>query len=324
MRIAFLGAGRWGMALALLLERRGHVIRLWEKDPERRNRLAANRIVPDLPETARIPDSLLPSGDLADVVKDAEVIVLALPTQALRENLRRLRDALTGQPIILSVMKGIEIGTRKRISEIIREFLPRLPIAVLTGPGIPYDTVAGDPTSLVVAASAETTAQIIRDNFSVANLRVYSSNDLVGVELGGALKNVMAVAAGMIDALGLGLNAKSALITRGLYEIIRLGVSAGANPMTFTGLAGVGDLIVTAFSPRSRNYRLGQAIGLGQSVPTCLRRSPVWPKGTTPVRRLTNWPIATASNCRSRANCTESSISLSFPRTALNDCSAGA
>ena len=266
MNISFLGAGRWGMTLALLLDRKGHKVKMWEKNEARLQRLVATRVVPDLPETSRVPDSLTISGQLPEVVAGAEIEILALPTQALRENLDLLRGALSGGPIVLSVMKGIEIGTRKRVTEIIREYLPRVRIAALTGPGIPYDVAAGDPTSLVVAAPVETDAQVIRDAFAAENLRIYSSNDLVGAELGGALKNVMAIAAGISDGIGLGINAKSALITRGLYEMTRLGICLGANPMTFAGLSGIGDLIVTAFSPKSRNHQFGMAIAQGKTI----------------------------------------------------------
>jgi glycerol-3-phosphate dehydrogenase (NAD(P)+) len=266
MRIGFLGAGRWGMALGMLLDRKGRKVTMWEKNPERLARLRTDRTVPDLPPTALIPDSVILTDSIADAVRDADAVVLALPTQALRENLGLLRGKLTSNPIVVSVMKGIEISTRKRVSEIIKEFLPRTRIAVLTGPGIPYDVAKGDPTSLVVASAVEDVSQTIRDSFSAENLRIYSSSDLVGAELGGALKNVTIIAAGIADGIGLGLNAKSALLTRGLYEITRLGVCLGANPMTFAGLSGVGDLIVTAFSPRSRNHQFGLAIAQGRTA----------------------------------------------------------
>lgn len=270
MNIAFLGAGRWGCALALLLDRRGHQVRMWEFNPERLAALKATRQVPDLPDNARLPDSILLTDRIAEATDSAGCVVLALPTQTLRQNLARLPEVMTGSPILLSVMKGIEIGTRLRVSEIIRKVLPRARIAVLTGPGIPWDVAAGDPTSLLVAAPNESDAQLVRDNFSGENLRLYSTIDLVGAELGGALKNVMAIAAGIVDGMRLGINAKSAMLTRGLYEITRLGIAQGANPMTFAGLSGIGDLIVTGFSPRSRNYRFGVAIAEGKSVETAI------------------------------------------------------
>jgi glycerol-3-phosphate dehydrogenase (NAD(P)+) len=239
---------------------------MWEFSAERLAALQSTRVAPDLPDSARLPDTVVLTDRLPDALAAAGAVVLALPTQTLRANLDCLADVLTGNPIIVSVMKGIEIGTRLRVSEIILRALPKARIAVLTGPGIPYDVAAGDPTSLVVAAPSESDAQLIRDNFSGDNLRLYSTTDLVGAELGGALKNVMAIAAGIVDGIGLGINAKAAMLTRGLYEITRLGIAQGANPMTFAGLSGIGDLIVTGFSPRSRNYRFGVAIAEGKSV----------------------------------------------------------
>ena len=266
MEVGFVGAGRWGMTLAILLADKGIRVRMWEKSDTRRESLLRTRTVPDLPESVRIPESVAISPNLAEVLSGAEIVVLAVPAQALRECLSNLKSLLTRKPIVVSVMKGIELGTRKRVSQIIEEALPRTRIAVLTGPGIPYEVARGDPTSLVAAARTEEIAVVIRDSFSTANLRIYSSGDVVGAELGGALKNVIAIAAGIADGIGLGINAKSALLTRGLYEIMRLGTCLGANPMTLAGLSGMGDLIVTAFSPRSRNHQFGLAIARGESV----------------------------------------------------------
>jgi glycerol-3-phosphate dehydrogenase (NAD(P)+) len=152
VNIAFLGAGRWGCTLAMILDRRGHEVRMWEFNPQRLATLKTTRLVPDLPETARLPDSVVLTDQLTEAMDSAGCVVLALPTQTLRQNLARLPGVMAGSPILLSVMKGIEIGTRLRVSEIIRKALPRTRIAVLTGPGIPWDVAAGDPTSLLVAA----------------------------------------------------------------------------------------------------------------------------------------------------------------------------
>lgn len=272
MRIAFLGAGRWGMTLAIQLARKGFEIRLWEKDATRRKLLISERIVPELPETVRIPDSVVLSGDWDEVLSGSKVLVLALPSQVLRLVLRDLNPMIPGDLIIVSVMKGLEVSTGKRISEIVREFLPKVPFACLTGPGIPFDVAAGDPTTLLAASTVEADARWVRDLFAGGNLRIYSTGDLTGAEFGGALKNVVAIAAGVSDGLGLGMNAKAALLTRGLREMIRIGVTQGANPLTFAGLSGIGDLMVTAFSSKSRNYRFGLAIAKGVTVSDALCR----------------------------------------------------
>ncbi|MEO0107582.1 MAG: NAD(P)H-dependent glycerol-3-phosphate dehydrogenase [candidate division WOR-3 bacterium] len=266
MKIAFVGAGRWASALAILLVRKGHDVRLWEADAERLSRLLESRRLPDLPSDCLIPETVLVTGELDRAIQDARIIVLALPTQALRSNLPQVARLSKKEMLILSVMKGLEIGTKKRVSQIVAEFLPRNRVAILTGPGIPHDVARGDPTSLVIAAEQEAVATLVRDEFSVDNLRLYSSTDVVGAEMGGACKNVIAIAAGIADGIGLGINAKAALLTRGLYEIMRLATCVGANPMTLAGLSGMGDLVVTAFSPHSRNYQLGIAVAQGQEV----------------------------------------------------------
>ncbi len=266
MKIAFIGAGRWAVALALKLREKGVVPALYDINLDAIARLQETRRHPDLPENAILPADIIISGEVNPVIKDAEIIVFATPSRVLGDSARQIAPYLSDTVrTVVSVSKGIDPNTNKRLSVVLKSIFPALPIVVLAGPAIPYDVVLGDPTSLVAVAEEETPAQFIRDTFTTGNLRVYYHTDLVGVEVAAAFKNVIAIAAGIADGLGLGINAKSALLTRGLAEVTRLGLALNANPLTFSGLAGMGDLIVTAFSPHSRNHQLGIAIGRGKS-----------------------------------------------------------
>lgn len=266
-RVAFIGAGRWALALALNLTKRGIGTALWEPDAGRLENLLTIRRHPDLPVQATIPPGVELSTDLPAVCADARLVVFAVPSQALADAARHC--AAQVQPCtqaLVTVTKGIDPSSLERLSKVIAGTIPGRPVVVLAGPGIPYDFALGDPTSLVAASEDDAAAQTVRDLLTGGNLRIYSASDVVGVELGAALKNVVALAAGIADGLGLGLNAKAALLTRGLTEMSRLGLALNANPLTFSGLSGMGDLIVTAFSEHSRNHVLGRLIGAGQSL----------------------------------------------------------
>jgi len=270
MRITFVGADRWALALGTKLAANGHDISLWEFNPANLERLTTTRRHPDLPDDVAVPATVSVTNDLGGAVAAAQFIVFAVPSEALAGAVRQVK-ALNPKPkTLVTVTKGIEPKTLKRLSVTITEALPALPVVVLAGPGIPYDVALGDPTSLVAASVNETAAALVRDTFSGGNLRVYSHGDVVGVELGAALKNVIAIAAGVADGIGLRINAKAALLTRGLAEITRLGLAFNANPLTFAGLSGMGDLIVTAFSEHSRNHVLGAAIGRGEPTAAVL------------------------------------------------------
>ena len=264
-RVAFVGAGRWALALAVKLSERGHATALWEANAANLDRLLATRRHPDLPGAVKVPDSANVSGDLKQILTDAEFIVFAVPSDALVEAARLVLPLVGRAKAMVTVTKGIDPTSLKRMSVVIREILGKQSVVVLAGPGIPYDMALGDPTSLLAASDDEPAAVLVRDVFTGGNLRVYSHSDVVGVELGAALKNVMAIAAGICDGIGLGINAKAALLSRGLAEMIRLGVAFNANPLTFAGLSGMGDLIVTAFSSHSRNHVVGERIGKGQT-----------------------------------------------------------
>lgn len=273
MKAGFIGAGRWALALALKLHETGLTVALYEPDQQALDRLLTTRRHPDLPESVPVPEALTISSDPQVVLHRTDIIIFATPSRALAAAAELVKTVAPATwQVIVSVTKGIDPKTKKRLSLVLRETLPGTPVVVLAGPGIPFEVAAGDPTSLVAASEDESAARLVRDTFTVRNLRVYSHTDVVGVEIAAAFKNVIAIAAGIADGMGLGINAKSALLTRGLAEITRLGLALNANPLTFAGLAGMGDLIVTAFSERSRNHRLGMAIGRGMPPGTALNQ----------------------------------------------------
>jgi len=284
MKVAFIGAGRWALALGIGLVEKGLEVSLWEFSRTSLDRLHSTRRHPDLPDSVTIPETMSVTDDLSSVIAAAEFIVFAVPSDALADAVRKARDLNSKPRVLVTVTKGIEPRTLKRLSVTISEALPSLPVVVLAGPGIPRDVTLGDPTSLVAASASDTAAAAVRDTFTGGNLRVYSHSDVVGVELGAALKNVIAIAAGIGDGIGLGINAKAALLTRGLAEITRLGLAFNANPLTFAGLSGMGDLIVTAFSDHSRNHALGVAIGRGEPTATALAKLSGVAEGATTAR----------------------------------------
>lgn len=275
MKIAFIGAGRWAIVLSLILHRKGNEIKMWEFSQERLQKILQTRKMPDLPDSVLIPENIEISDDLNKTLQLAEIVFFAIPSQTLRSVLTKItpfrfnaqpNKLHNNSPILVSAIKGLENNTNKRMSEVIKEFFPNLRTVVLAGPGIPYEIAEGKPASLVTASHDTLAANNIQKLLSFENLRVYTHLDIVGIELGGALKNVLAIAAGICDGLKLGDNAKAALITRGLAEVTRLGIAMNANPMTFAGLSGIGDVIVTSYSPYSRNRLLGEQIAKGNNL----------------------------------------------------------
>ena len=284
MKISFVGAGRWALALGIRLAANGHELSLWEFSYASIDRLASTRRHPDLPESVTVPETVAVTNDIGKAVAGAEMIVFAVPSDTLAGAVQQVKILKPKPRALVTVTKGIDPKTLKRLSITISEAMPGLPVVVLAGPGIPYDVALGDPTSLVAASASDDAAAAVRDTFTGGNLRVYSHGDVVGVELGAALKNVIAIAAGAADGIGLGINAKAALLTRGLAEMTRLGLAFNANPLTFAGLSGMGDLIVTAFSDHSRNHTLGVAIGRGQTTDAALSSLGGVAEGATTVR----------------------------------------
>jgi glycerol-3-phosphate dehydrogenase (NAD(P)+) len=264
-QVGVVGAGAWGTTLAIKLAAAERPVTLWAHTAEAGEELAALRENRRYLPGAVFPPNLRVATDDAYLAEPHRAFVLAVPSAHLRETLRRLRPALFAEASLLSVVKGIEQGTHLRMSEVIEEELPGRRVAALSGPNLAREIAAGLPAVSVVASrnaelAAEFGALLGSDRF-----RVYTNPDLIGVELCGALKNVVALASGFVDGLGFGDSAKAGIITRGLAEMTRLGVAAGAQPMTFAGLAGVGDLIATCMSPLSRNRRAGELMASGIS-----------------------------------------------------------
>ena len=284
-RIAVVGAGAWGTTLADLLARKGAGVTLWAREPEvvaSVNREHVNHLF--LPGAALAPD-VRAIGDVTEAVRDAEVVVSAAPSHAVSAVMSRTAVALHGRPLVVSVSKGLEPERLTTMSCVLAEILPRgIEVAVLSGPSFAEEVYARQPTAVVAAAREHAVAQRVQQIFATGFFRVYSHTDVVGVELAGALKNVIALAAGMLEGLGLGHNTRAALITRGLAEITRLGVALGAEPATFAGLAGMGDLILTATGPLSRNHTLGVELGRGKRLADALAGRPTVAEGVNTAR----------------------------------------
>jgi glycerol-3-phosphate dehydrogenase (NAD(P)+) len=264
--IAVLGAGSWGTTLAALLAGRGAPVRLWAYEPEvveSINRTHENGLF--LPGVA-LPASLTALADPVAAVRGARVVISASPSHAVRAVARRVADAIEPGALVVSATKGIETDTLALMSQVYRDTVPQARFVALSGPSFAQEVAQGQPTALVAAAREPASALEAQRLLATPAFRVYSGADVVGVELGGALKNVIAIAAGILEGLGLGHNPRAALITRGLAEITRLGVAMDADPLTFAGLAGMGDLLLTATGGLSRNRALGVAIGRGETL----------------------------------------------------------
>ncbi len=268
-KITVLGSGGWGMALALTAYKNGCQVTLWSPFKEEVETLREKRTNEKLLKDIYLPEDVNITDDLSVVEGDA-ITIIAVPSIAVREVARKL-SAFNDFGIVVNVSKGIEAGSLERLSQVIADEIGDRPIVVLSGPSHAEEVARNIPTSLVAAGNSLPAAQAVQSIMSNDDLRIYTSTDLVGVELGGALKNVIAVAAGLCDGLGLGDNSKAALITRGLAEMARLGVLMGAKEYTFAGLTGIGDLVVTCTSRHSRNNRFGYKVGTGSSVADALK-----------------------------------------------------
>ena len=266
-QIGIIGAGAWGTTLSILLADAERPVSLWTHSAEGAERLAHERTNERYLPGITFPPNLRVVTDDAALGEPHRLFVLAIPSTHLRTTLRAVGSRLHPEVPLLSVVKGIEEGTHLRMTEVIAEELPGRPVAALSGPNLAREIAAGKPAASVVASLDAGLAADVAAVLSSDRFRVYTNPDLVGVELAGALKNIVALAAGMVDGLGFGDSAKAGIITRGLAEMTRLGVAAGAHPLTFSGLAGVGDLIATCMSPLSRNRRAGELIASGVPWP---------------------------------------------------------
>jgi glycerol-3-phosphate dehydrogenase (NAD(P)+) len=271
--VAVLGAGCWGTALSLQLARTGARIRLWDYDPQHVATLAQTRAnekhVPGIP----LPDSISPTADLAEAVSEADYILVAVASQGFRPTLEALDKALQTPSIrLIWATKGLEPQSGKFLHEVVEETLSRTAsTAILSGPSFALEVARELPTAVTAASSDAAFAAEVAELFHSHYFRVYTSDDVLGVELGGSVKNVLAIAAGVADGLGFGANSRAALITRGLAEIMRLGLALGGRRETFMGLAGVGDLVLTCTDNQSRNRRLGLALGAGKALDDAMR-----------------------------------------------------
>jgi glycerol-3-phosphate dehydrogenase (NAD(P)+) len=284
MRVAVLGGGAWGTALADLLARKGDDVVLWAREPEVVAAINRDHLNPVFFPGAPLVPALVAEGDVRRAVSSADLVVSAAPSFAVRAVITQAAPAFTGRPLVVSVSKGLDEDL-KTMSVVLGEVLgPDVPVCVLSGPSFAREVYERQPTAVVAAARDEAVARRAQVALSCGHFRVYSHTDVVGVELGGALKNVIAVAAGMLEGLGLGHNPRAALITRGLAEITRLGVRLGADPLTFAGLAGMGDLILTATGGLSRNRALGVELGRGKSPEQALAGKTSVAEGVTTAR----------------------------------------
>lgn len=286
MIITILGDGGWGTTLAIHLDAKGYKTRLWGAFPDYIEELRGTRRNRKFLPGVIISPNIDIISDMSNAVDGAELVIVAVPSQHMREVISRFKEGgrLANGAIVLSATKGIENTTHKRMSEVIYELLGDVDLAVLSGPSIAYEVARKIPTTIVVSSVKNHISKKLQDVIITDRLRVYTSNDVVGVELGGALKNVIAIAAGIGDGLGLGTNAKSAILTRGLTEISRLGAAMGADRHTFSGLTGMGDLITSCINPHGRNRWFGEELGKGRKTKEILKKTEMVVEGVATTK----------------------------------------
>lgn len=271
MNITVAGGGSWGTAMARLISNKGHKVSFYIRNIKVCKDIEKNKENSKYLPGAKFEKTISIYNNLKDSVKGAEIIVLAVPTSAIRSLLSPLKNFIDKDVIIVNLSKGIEVDTLDRISQVCKEILPENPFVALSGPSHAEEVGFDIPTTVVAASLDSHYANIIQEEFSTDTFRIYTNTDLIGVEIGGALKNIIALAAGISDGLGFGDNTKAALMTRGMYEMSKMGLALGANPHTFNGLTGMGDLIVTCTSMHSRNRRAGILIGQGKSIDQAIK-----------------------------------------------------
>ena len=280
-KIGIIGDGGWGTTLAILLSKKGYKVTIWGAFPEYIDTLRSKRInVKFLPDI-QIPSGINITSSLDEATAGQDLFVLAVPSQYMRNVLTKLSSYKISNEIFVSVTKGIENKTLKRMSQVINDTLGKVRLAVLSGPTIAHEVALNVPTTIVSSSEDETIAKMVQDVFITDSFRVYAATDVIGAELGGSLKNVIAIAAGISDGLGFGANAKAALLTRGLVEMVRLGIAMGARKETFYGLSGLGDLATTCISSYSRNRHFGEEVGKGRKLKEALKETEMVVEGIT-------------------------------------------
>jgi len=287
-RAAVLGSGSWGTAYGKVLADAGTDVVLWARRPELAAALRDRHENPDYLPGVILPPNLTATDDPCEAVTQADLVVLAVPSQSLRDNLTSVAGALPPHAVLVSLMKGVELGTSKRMSEVVVEVADVAPdrVAVVSGPNLAREIAAGQPAATVVACLDVEAAERLQVASTTRYFRPYTNVDVVGCELGGAVKNVIALATGMAEGMGFGDNTKASLITRGLAETARLGAALGADPLTFSGLAGLGDLVATCTSPLSRNRTFGEKLGRGQPLESILAQKQQTAEGVKSCRSI--------------------------------------
>ncbi|MEC9297432.1 MAG: NAD(P)H-dependent glycerol-3-phosphate dehydrogenase [SAR324 cluster bacterium] len=271
LQIGVIGAGAWGTAMARLLVNNGNSVQVWCLEAETRQDILTNHLNSSFLPEIRLPETLNASTDLSEVVRNSKILVASVPSHFTREIAKKMRSEITDEHIVVIISKGIEQHSLALMSEIYANELDNLPkIAVLSGPTFAREVALDLPSAAVLACADQETGSLLQKSFHSARFRLYRSTDLIGVQLAGAIKNVIAIASGIADGMKLGLNARAALICRGIAEMSRLGAVMGGAPETFMGMSGVGDLVLTATGTLSRNHTLGEKLGQGLSLEKCL------------------------------------------------------
>ena len=291
IKIGVVGAGSWGTALANLLATKGHAVDLWVYEPEIKEQIANERQNKIFLPGITLSSNLTPSNHMVEVVSAKEVLLVVVPSHVMRETASQLQGRIAPGTIVVTASKGIENQTHLTMTGVLRDVLPDVDdnaFAVLSGPSFAKEVANQVATVVTIAAKNQDVGERIQKIFVTPYFRVYTNDDILGTELGGSVKNVIAIASGVIDGLGLGLNTRAALITRGMTEIRRLGLKMGANPRTFTGLAGVGDLILTCTGTLSRNYTVGKKIGSGMKLTEILAEMRMVAEGVKTAKSVYN------------------------------------
>jgi glycerol-3-phosphate dehydrogenase (NAD(P)+) len=278
-RIAVLGAGSWGTALAIHCARAGHAVQLWGRDASLMAQMQATRRNPRYLPDVELKAGIAATDSLEDALRAAPIVIAAVPSHGMRDVLIEARPHLAGGAVVVSATKGLETDSLDRMSQVIAETAPGHPVAVLSGPSFAAEVARGLPTAVVIASADEATTARVQECLKGPTLRLYGSDDVAGVEFGGALKNVIAIAAGVVEGLGIGHNAMAALITRGLVEMSRLACAEGSRRETLAGLSGLGDLVLTCTGDLSRNRRVGVELGRGRALADILAETPMVAEG---------------------------------------------